>query len=99
MSAPKIWFITGCSSGFGAALTREALARGDKVIATARNASRLSDLKSEGADILDWEVTASLPELKKKAEEAFNLYGRIDYLINNAGESSHSRSSIVSSRC
>lgn len=82
----KVWFITGCSSGFGAALTREALSRGDKVIATARNASRLSDLKAAGADVIDWEVTAPLPELKKKAEQAFNLYGRIDYLINNAGE-------------
>ena len=86
----KVWFITGCSSGFGAALTREALSRGDKVIATARNPSKLSDLKTEGADTFALDVTASLPELKKKAEEAFKLHGRIDYLINNAGKLLHS---------
>jgi len=74
----KVWIITGCSSGFGAAVTREALKLGDKVIATARNASKLSDA-------ISLDVTAPLSELKKKAEEAFNLYGRIDYLINNAG--------------
>ena len=83
----KVWFITGCSSGFGAALTREALRRGDKVIATARNASKLFDLKADGADTMSLDVTAPLPELKKKAEEAHSLHGRIDYLINNAGKS------------
>jgi NAD(P)-dependent dehydrogenase (short-subunit alcohol dehydrogenase family) len=85
-TSPKVWLITGCSSGFGAALTLEALSRGDKVIATARNASKLADLKAAGADTLQLDVTAPLPDLKKKAEEAFKLYGRIDYLVNNAGK-------------
>jgi NAD(P)-dependent dehydrogenase (short-subunit alcohol dehydrogenase family) len=83
----KVWFITGCSSGFGAALVREALSRGDKVIATARNASKLSDLKADGADIMSLDVTSPLPELVEKAQEAFKRYGRIDYLVNNAGRS------------
>ncbi len=82
----KVWIVTGCSSGFGATITREALKHGDKVIATARNASKLSNLRADGADTMSLDVTAPLSELKKKAEEAFNLYGRIDYLINNAGK-------------
>ncbi|KAK5048478.1 hypothetical protein LTR84_005568 [Exophiala bonariae] len=85
MATPKVWFITGTSSGFGKEFARQALDRGDKVIATARTISRLQDLKQAGADILTLDVTTSPDDIKKVAEEAFNLYGRIDYLINNAG--------------
>ena len=83
--ASKVWFITGCSSGFGAALTQEILSRGDEVIATARNASRISDLQNVGAKIMELDVTADATTLKSKAEEAYNIFGRIDFLINNAG--------------
>lgn len=77
--------MTGCSSGFGSALVREALSRGDAVIATARNPAKITDLKQEGASTLAIDVTASLSDLKKIAEEAFKIHGRIDYLVNNAG--------------
>ena len=43
-SPSRVWFITGCSSGFGLLLAHELLRRGDRVIATARDASRLDDL-------------------------------------------------------
>ena len=85
MASSKVWFITGCSSGFGKELTLGALSRGDRVIATARNASKLEDLKKAGAATLSLDVRASLDELKKAAEEANKIYGQIDYLINNAG--------------
>ena len=85
MGEPKVWFITGCSSGFGKELTLCALSSGDKVIATARDASKLKDLEEAGADIISLDVTKPLEELKKVAQEASKLYGRIDYLINNAG--------------
>lgn len=87
MAGSKVWIITGCSSGFGKALTLDALRRGDKVIATARNASKIDDLQKAGADTMNLDVTASLDELKKIAQEAHDLYGRIDYLVNNAGYS------------
>jgi len=83
--APLIWFITGCSTGFGRELVRVALARGDKVIATARNATKLESLKEEGADTMPLDVTASLDDLKNSAEKAHSLYGRIDVLVNVAG--------------
>ncbi|KIV94992.1 hypothetical protein PV10_02701 [Exophiala mesophila] len=85
MSSPKVWFITGTSTGFGKQLTLTALARGDKVVATARNVDKLKELKDAGADTLSLDVTAPLDQIKQVAETAFKLYGRIDYLINNAG--------------
>lgn len=83
----KVWFITGCSSGFGKELALGALRRGDKVIATARNASKLDDIKAAGASTMNFDVTAPLDDIKKAAEEAHKIYGRFDYLINNAGYS------------
>lgn len=81
----KVWFITGCSSGFGKALTLEVLGRGDKVIASARNAAKLEDLKKAGAITMSLDVTSPLDELKTLAKQAHEHYGTIDYLINNAG--------------
>jgi NAD(P)-dependent dehydrogenase (short-subunit alcohol dehydrogenase family) len=83
--SPKVWFITGCSSGFGTALVHEILGRGDKVIASARNLDKIADLKTAGADIMALNVTDPLPKIKEVAQTAFNLHGRIDYLVNNAG--------------
>lgn len=84
--APLVWFVTGCSSGLGEATVQEALGRGDRVIATARNGvSRLQHLADLGAHTLDLDVTASQEELNAKVEEVATKYGRIDVLINNAG--------------
>lgn len=85
MASSKVWFITGCSSGFGSALALEALSRGDKVIATARNPGKLESLKAAGAATLSWDVTAPLADLEKAAATAHKIYGKLDYLINNAG--------------
>lgn len=83
--APLVWFVTGCSTGFGRELVRTVLSRGDKVIATARNIRKLEPLKEAGADIMPLDVTASLDDLKSSAEKAHKPYGRIDVLVNNAG--------------
>jgi NAD(P)-dependent dehydrogenase (short-subunit alcohol dehydrogenase family) len=83
--SPQVWLITGTSSGFGAELVKEVIARGDKVIATARNVKRISHMRDIGAAILQLDVTASQDELNRKAEEAISIYGRIDILVNNAG--------------
>ena len=81
-----VWLVTGCSSGLGEIFVHEALARGDRVIATARNgAARLQHLADLGAHTLDLDVTASQEELHTKVKEAATKYGRIDVLINNAG--------------
>jgi NAD(P)-dependent dehydrogenase (short-subunit alcohol dehydrogenase family) len=85
MAGPKVWFITGCSSGFGEELALGALRRGDKVIATARNPSKLDTVRAAGATTIAWDVTAPLDKLQETASEAHKIYGRFDYLINNAG--------------
>ncbi|KAG8925345.1 hypothetical protein FRC02_009730 [Tulasnella sp. 418] len=83
-SAHLVWFITGTTSGFGHALTIAAHNRGDKVIATARDVSRIQDLKEKGADILQLDVTDNLDNVKAIAKKAVDIYGRIDVLVNNA---------------
>jgi len=52
-TAPKVWFITGTSKGFGRIWAEAALQRGDKVVATARNAKTLEDLAARhGPNVL-----------------------------------------------
>ncbi|KFY18134.1 hypothetical protein V491_04851 [Pseudogymnoascus sp. VKM F-3775] len=81
----SVWFISGCSSGFGDQIARQALARGDKVVATARNAAKLSELKELGALTLSLDITSPDDVIQKVVKEAIDAYGTIDYLINNAG--------------
>ena len=47
--APLVFLVSAASSGFGKGIALEALARGHKVIATARQKSKLSDLEARGA--------------------------------------------------
>ncbi|CAM6089591.1 unnamed protein product [Calypogeia fissa] len=84
MSSSKVWLITGCSSGFGNELARAALGRGDKVIATARNAAKLESLQAAGASTLALDITAGDAKVQKVVDEAVRMVGRIDILVNNA---------------
>ena len=84
MSAP-VWFITAASSGFGKAVALEALKHGHKVIATARSAKKIEDLKSKGAVTMDLDVVQPLDELKAIVKSAHDQAGRIDFLVNAAG--------------
>ena len=76
------------STGIGRFLAEAALNRGDKVIATARARSlaKLDDLKARGADILELDVTDTQENLARIAKDAIAIHGRIDVLVNNAGE-------------
>jgi NAD(P)-dependent dehydrogenase (short-subunit alcohol dehydrogenase family) len=83
----KVWFITGCSTGFGRELARQALERGYRVVVTARNKSQIKDLVSgheEDALALRLDVTdpSQIAAAVAAAEERF---GGIDVLVNNAG--------------
>jgi len=88
MSHP-VWFITGCSSGFGASLALFALRSGHKVIATSRNPSKSPELVSQieelGGIWMKLDVCSAESEILKVLNEATNVYGRIDILVNNAG--------------
>lgn len=79
------WFITGCSSGFGLEIAKAAIAEGDKVAATSRDATKLGELKKLGALVLSLDITASTKEINKVVNKAVDTFGSIDILINNAG--------------
>lgn len=83
----KVWFITGCSTGFGRELAKKTIEAGYKVVVTARNKAKIEDLVSnsrENAIALTLDVTdkSQVSDAVKKALEKF---GRIDVLVNNAG--------------
>ncbi|KAI9776540.1 MAG: hypothetical protein M1839_009521 [Geoglossum umbratile] len=81
---PQVWLITGCSSGFGSEIARAALARGDKVVATARNVAKLEGLKTAGATTIALDITAGDTHVQKAIDEAIEAHGKIDIVVNNA---------------
>jgi NAD(P)-dependent dehydrogenase (short-subunit alcohol dehydrogenase family) len=83
----KVWFITGTSKGFGRIWTEAALARGDRVAATARDVKTLQPLIDRYGD----QVAALALNVDDKAAvdaavaETIKRFGRIDVAVNNAG--------------
>jgi NAD(P)-dependent dehydrogenase (short-subunit alcohol dehydrogenase family) len=83
----RVWFVTGASSGFGQAIAREVLARGDRLVATGRDPDALQPLVREdssramaiGLDITDASA------VREAVDEAVSRFGRIDVVVNNAG--------------
>lgn len=87
MSESKVWFITGCSTGFGRELARHLLEAGNKVVVTARNVAKVQDLvriNNENALAIALDVTDK-GQVAAAVTNAESHFGRIDVLINNAG--------------
>ena len=85
----KVWFITGSSRGFGRVWAEAALERGDKVAATARTLESIADFKDKyGANALTLELDVTKPDQVKAAvAQAYDYFGRLDIVLNNAGYS------------
>ncbi len=86
-SQAPVWFITGCSTGFGRELAKLVLGRGWRAVMTARNPAQLSDLLEGHADqalALRLDVT-DRASVRDAVEEAERKFGRVDVLVNNAG--------------
>ena len=84
----RTWMITGVSSGFGYELTKQLLAKGDKVIGTIRGESSKDKIK----DFLEQENfeapyldVRDTDKVKEVVDSAFEKYGRIDVIVSNAG--------------
>jgi NAD(P)-dependent dehydrogenase (short-subunit alcohol dehydrogenase family) len=80
-----VWFITGCSTGFGRELAMHLLERGYTTIVTARNPDDVSDLaRVRNALVLKLDVTDQ-DEIDTAIKTVEERFGRIDVLVNNAG--------------
>ncbi len=83
----KVWFITGCSTGFGRHLAIEALKLGNSVAVTSRNTDDVKDIVEQYPDTaiaIQLDVT-NAEEIKTAVASALERFGRIDVLVNNAG--------------
>lgn len=83
----KVWFITGCSTGFGRELAKHALQCGYKVVVSARNLADVQDIIAiNEANALASKLDVTNPdEIKESVKLALDKFGRIDVLVNNAG--------------
>ncbi|KAJ7695402.1 hypothetical protein B0H17DRAFT_1158897 [Mycena rosella] len=86
-SSPRIWLITGASSGFGRAVTEVVLANGEIAVATLRVPSELDDLVAANPErllVLQCDVTKP-DEISSAFTAAIEKFGRVDVVFNNAG--------------
>jgi NAD(P)-dependent dehydrogenase (short-subunit alcohol dehydrogenase family) len=84
---PRTWLITGVSSGFGRQLTDQLLARGDRVVGTVRDTSKVSDLleahpETFRAELLDVTDTSAVREV---VDRTFAQLDTVDVIVSNAG--------------
>ena len=87
MSESRVWFVTGASRGFGRIWTEAALERGDRVVATARDASALAELADAYGDAvhpLALDVT-DRDAVFDVLEKGHRHFGRLDVILSNAG--------------
>lgn len=91
MFKQQCWWITGASSGIGAALARALAGKGASVILSGRNVQALEAVAKDCPDalLLPFEAT-DFPRIPEIAQRAWAWKGRVDGLVNNAGISQRS---------
>jgi NADP-dependent 3-hydroxy acid dehydrogenase YdfG len=84
----RVWFITGASEGIGRALTEAVLTRGERAVVTARKPELVRDLiERYPAQALVVELDVIRHEqVQRSVAEASDRFGRIDVLVNTAGQ-------------
>jgi NAD(P)-dependent dehydrogenase (short-subunit alcohol dehydrogenase family) len=82
-----VWFITGCSTGFGRELAEAVLQRGWRAVVTARDPSSVDALvdAAKGRAIAARLDVTRPDDVQHAVEQAYAAFGRIDVLVNNAG--------------
>ncbi|HEX8385390.1 MAG TPA: SDR family NAD(P)-dependent oxidoreductase, partial [Rubricoccaceae bacterium] len=82
----KVWIVTGAGRGMGVDIARAALAAGHAVVATGRNTEAVTRALGEAGDLLVAELDVTRPEDAEAAvAAAVDRFGRVDVLVNNAG--------------
>ena len=86
MTDKKVWLVTGAGRGMGVDIAKAALAAGHAVVATGRNPDRVSAAIGAHDDLLavKLDVTSSA-DAQAAVQAAVERFGRIDVLVNNAG--------------
>jgi NAD(P)-dependent dehydrogenase (short-subunit alcohol dehydrogenase family) len=82
----KVWFITGAARGMGIDIAKTALGAGHAVVATARDAQKVTAVLGEHENLLPVSLDITDPDAAAAASRAaVDRFGRIDVLVNNAG--------------
>jgi len=82
----KVWFITGAGRGLGVDIAKAALAAGHAVVATGRDPVKITAAIGAHDNLLSVKLDVTRPEDALTAvEAAVEIFGRIDVLVNNAG--------------
>ncbi len=85
-TSPRVWMVTGAARGIGLRIVEAALAAGDSVVATSRDAASLRERFAGNAAVLP--VALDVTDEKQAADAvaaALARFGHIDVLVNNAG--------------
>jgi NAD(P)-dependent dehydrogenase (short-subunit alcohol dehydrogenase family) len=86
MTERKVWLITGAGRGLGVDIAKAALATGDVVVATGRDAAKVAGAVGDHDNLLATKLDVTRPQDAQAAvETAVAKFGRIDILVNNAG--------------
>ncbi|MBM7694753.1 NAD(P)-dependent dehydrogenase (short-subunit alcohol dehydrogenase family) [Peribacillus deserti] len=82
----KVWFITGAGRGMGVDFAKAALAAGYQVVATGRNTGKIAKVLGDDKNLFIVKLDVTDPTNAEDAVKlAIDRFGRIDVLINNAG--------------
>jgi NAD(P)-dependent dehydrogenase (short-subunit alcohol dehydrogenase family) len=82
----KVWFVTGAGRGLGVDIAQAALAAGHRVVATGRDAGRVEAAIGAHENLLAVALDVTDPDAATAATQAaVDRFGRIDVLVNNAG--------------
>jgi len=86
MTDKKVWFVTGAGRGMGVDIAKAALAAGHAVVATARNTDTVTAALGQDEDLLAVKLDVTDPaDAQAAVTAAVQRFGRIDVLVNNAG--------------
>jgi NAD(P)-dependent dehydrogenase (short-subunit alcohol dehydrogenase family) len=86
MTGKRVWLITGAGRGLGVDIAKAVLAAGHPVVATGRDAAKVAAAVGVHDNLLTIKLDVTRPEdARATVEAAVAKFGRLDVLVNNAG--------------